>query len=102
MAGAAIDSTVWEAEVSHDTALFPKVRVIATLGPSPAPPWVFAETVPHTVRETVTRYLAEMHRDRQGAAALGAWGIAELRVVTDAFYNPIRRMDRWKSPLETT
>ena len=46
VAGAAIDSTVWEAEARDDTALFVKVRVIATPGPSPAPPWVFAATVP--------------------------------------------------------
>jgi hypothetical protein len=35
-----------------------------------------------------------MHRDGRGAAVLASWGIRELRVVTDDFYNPIRRMTR--------
>ena len=43
-----------------------------------------------------------MYRDYQGAAVLGMWGIQELRVVTDDFYNPIRRMMRATNELETS
>ena len=92
VAGAAIDSTVFEAEARHDPALLEKVRVIATLGPSPAPPWVFSTGVRHEVRTKVTRCLADMHRTPRGAAVLASWGIAELYAVSDAFYDSIRRM----------
>jgi len=102
VAGAAIDSTVLEAEVRSDPRLSTMVRTIATLGPSPAPPWVFGANVAHTVRETVTRCLAEMHRSEQGATVLGGWGIAELRPVTDAFYDTIRRMRHENHHLETS
>jgi phosphonate transport system substrate-binding protein len=101
VAGAAIDSTVLEAEARDDPASCAKVRAISTLGPSPAPPWVFAATVPHAVRQSVTRCLEEMHHNREGAAVLAGWGIAELRAVTDAFYNPIRRMRHEDHRLQT-
>lgn len=101
VAGAAIDSTVWEAEARKDASLREQVRAIATLGPSPAPPWVFGATVPAAVRETVTRCLSAMHLCERGAQVLGRWAIAELRVVTDGFYDPIRTMTRDSERLAT-
>lgn len=94
VAGAAIDSTVLDAEVRIHAGLRDGVRAIAVLGPSPAPPWVFSSKVPPETRRKVTRCLADMHRDRNGAAVLATWGIQELRVVTDDFYNPIRLATR--------
>lgn len=92
VAGAAIDSTVIEAEARNHPELLKKVRAIAVFGPSPAPPWVFSPKVSYATCTKVTRCLADMHRDRSGAAVLATWGIQELRVVTDDFYDPIRHM----------
>jgi phosphonate transport system substrate-binding protein len=94
VAAAAVDSTVLEAEVRRDPSLSRKVRVIETLGPSPAPPWVFSHAVSHTARVRIRRCLAHMHRTREGAAVLAGWGIGELRVVDDGAYDAIRRMAR--------
>lgn len=92
VAAAAIDSTVLEAELGRDPSLLQSVRAIATLGPSPAPPWVFSASTPRDLRAKVTRCLAGMHRTPGGAAVLARWGIVELRAVNDAEYDPIRRM----------
>jgi phosphonate transport system substrate-binding protein len=92
VAGAAIDSTVLEAEAREQPELLEKVRAVAVLGPSPAPPWVFSPNVSYETRAQVTRCLADMHRDRYGRAVLASWGIQELRVVSDDFYDPIRCM----------
>src|SRR5690606_31261473 len=90
----AIDTTVLEAELARDPALATMVRSIDTLGPSPAPPWIFSKAVPEALRGAVTRCLADMHRDVEGAQILGGWGIAELRPVEDADYDLIRSMTR--------
>lgn len=94
VAAAAVDTTVFDAEAQRDPGLRHKVRAIATLGPSPAPPWVFSGAVPETTRAEITGCLAAMHADADGAAILASWGIAEMRPVRDADYGPIRDMAR--------
>ncbi len=94
VAAAAVDSTVLEAEVRRDPALSRKVTVIETLGPSPAPPWVFSAAVAHTMRVKIRRCLSRMHHTQEGAAVLAGWGIGELRAIDDGAYDPIRRMAR--------
>jgi phosphonate transport system substrate-binding protein len=94
IAAAAVDSTVLEEEIARNPPLAGELKSIATLGPSPAPPWVFSGAVPQDVRDEVASCLADMHRDAHGAAILASWGIAELRRVADADYEPIRDMAR--------
>jgi phosphonate transport system substrate-binding protein len=94
IAAAAVDSTVLDVEAARNPALRRDLKVIATLGPSPAPPWVFSAGVPEHVRAEAESCLADMHRNAQGAAVLASWGIAELRPVVDMDYEPIRDMRR--------
>lgn len=92
--GAAIDSSVLEAELRSRPALTDQIRVVHTMGPSPSPPWVASTRVPARVRARVTDCLASMHRSVEGASILDSWGIARLQPVDDADYEPIRRMTR--------
>jgi phosphonate transport system substrate-binding protein len=92
VAAAAIDSTVFEAEVRWDPSYAHALRAIETLGPSPAPPWVLSAALPRATRVRIRGCLAHMHRTPEGAAILASWGIRELRVIGDGAYDPIRRM----------
>ena len=94
IAAASVDSTVLDVETARNPALGRELKIIATLGPSPAPPWVFSAGVPEHVRVEVESCLIDMHRNVEGAAILASWGIAELRRVVDADYDPIRDMGR--------
>jgi phosphonate transport system substrate-binding protein len=91
---AAIDSTVLEAEMRLAPALASELRTIATLGPSPAPPWVFSKGVPAGLRAEVRECLRDMSRDAEGRVVLESWGVSELRPVDDGAYDPIRAMAR--------
>lgn len=91
---AAIDSTVFEAEVRGNPSLARKVRAIETIGPSPAPPWVFSAAVPPETRVKIRDCLTHMHRVEAGASVLAGWGIREMRPIDDAAYDSIRHMAR--------
>jgi phosphonate transport system substrate-binding protein len=93
-AGAAIDSSVLEAELRARPDLAEKIRIMRTLGPSPSPPWVVSSRLPARLRAHLTDCLASLHRSPEGASILASWGIARLQPVDDAFYEPIRHMAR--------
>jgi phosphonate transport system substrate-binding protein len=93
-AAAAIDSTVLEAELARIPSLRRAFRVIDTLGPSPAPPWVISTRLPAASRLEIALALESMRQDPEGAAILGTWGISELRRVGAAHYDPMRDMMR--------
>lgn len=93
-AAAAIDSTVLEAELARLPNIARDFRVVHTLGPSPAPPWVMSSRLPSELKLRLTRCLSSMARDPDGAAILASWGIAELRQVHPADYDPMREMMR--------
>ncbi len=101
VAAAAIDTTVFDAEVRGKGRIAHEVRSVATLGPSPAPPWVLSRLVTEELRLEITRCLEEMHEDAAGAEILAGWGIAELRRVTDADYDAIRVMARVATKAKT-
>jgi phosphonate transport system substrate-binding protein len=94
VAAGAVDSTVFEAEARCNPTLTRTLRVIETMGPSPAPPWVFSTALPHALRAEIRDVLASVHRTAEGAALLASWGIRELRKVSDADYDSIRHMAR--------
>ena len=50
--------------------------------------------LPEELRLELARCLENMHGDPVGAEILAEWGIAELRRVSDADYDPIRLMAR--------
>jgi phosphonate transport system substrate-binding protein len=93
-AGAAIDSSVLEAEMRARPNLADEIRVVLTLGPSPSPPWVVSTQLPSRLRARLTDLLAGLHCSAEGRSILNSWGVARLQPVDDAFYEPIRRMAR--------
>ena len=93
-AGAAIDSSVLEAELRARPDLSGAIRVVLTLGPSPSPPWVVSTRLSARLRARLTDCLASLHCSRDGASILNSWGVARLQPVDDAFYEPIRHMAR--------
>jgi ABC-type phosphate/phosphonate transport system substrate-binding protein len=98
----AIDSTVLELELELRPQLAAVMRVIHTLGPSPAPPAVVSTKVPTELRRKLRRMLLTMHNDPCGERILGRAGIARFTSVSDADYNPIRRMARLAEGIRLT
>jgi phosphonate transport system substrate-binding protein len=104
---AAIDSIVLERELALSSTAAASVRVIATLGPSPAPPAVIHPSVPRSTRALVRDLLTTMHDDADGRAVLEAIGMVRFVAVSDGDYDPIRTTDaaasrvRWIVPRRT-
>lgn len=90
---AAIDSTVLEAELERFPELASRVRAITTVGPSPAPPWIFGPGAPDTLRECIRQCMTRMSDGEDGRRILGGWGIDRWLAVEDAHYDPIREMN---------
>jgi phosphonate transport system substrate-binding protein len=88
----AIDSTVLEAELHHQPAIKEQIRVVATLGPSPIPPWLILRQVPEKLRLAVRSVLLGMHRDRAGQSLLAAERVARFIPISDRWYDGIRQM----------
>jgi phosphonate transport system substrate-binding protein len=95
----AIDSTVLETELERQPELRSRLRIIETLGPSPAPPWVVARSLSRARREILRELLLGMHDDPEGLAILGAGRMAGFARVEDEDYDPIRRMARKAEPV---
>jgi len=90
----AIDSTVLEAELRRDPAIGEHIRVVATLGPSPIPPWLVLRSVPQEVRVALRSALLSMHLEPHSRALLAEAQIARFEHVDDRAYDAIRSMAR--------
>lgn len=88
----AIDSTFLEWELAHQPHIADQIRIIATLGPSPIPPWVILTAVPRAIRHPLRQLLLKMHEDADGRAILALGQLARFTAVTDQDYDPIRYM----------
>lgn len=88
----AVDSTVLETEIRRRPALGRALRVIETWGPSPAPPWVASRRLPAGLRSQLRGLMLGMHLDPAGRAILREARMRRFGKVSDADYNPIRRM----------
>lgn len=88
----AIDSTVLETELRNHPPLAAQLRVIASLGPSPIPPWVIQKSLPLRFKQAIRAVLLTMHTDPQGRVILAHAGITCFAPVRDRDYDPIRRM----------
>lgn len=91
---AAIDSTVLELEQERDGRIATDLRVIASLGPSPIPPFVISRRVDPGLRAALRAVLSEMHLDAAGRQVLERGKIRQLIVVADRAYDIIRQMAR--------
>lgn len=90
--GAAIDSTVLEWFALRRYRLMDQIRVIATLGPSPIPPWVISTRLSLELRSLLRELLLTMHLDRLGCDILNRGRLDRFVVGQDSQYDPIRRM----------
>jgi phosphonate transport system substrate-binding protein len=91
---AAIDSTVLELMSRRDPGLTDRLRVVATFGPSPIPPWVVRSTLPLGFRRAARSALLRAHRSPSGRRVLALIGQREFVSIEDPDYDPIREMDR--------
>jgi phosphonate transport system substrate-binding protein len=90
--GAAIDSTVLEWFALQRYDLMDQIRVIATLGPSPIPPWVISTRLSIELRNSVRGLLLTMHMDTLGRDILNRGRLGSFVGGQDSEYDPIRRM----------
>jgi phosphonate transport system substrate-binding protein len=89
---AAIDSTVLELLVAQQPALATTLRAIATLGPSPIPPWVIGTHLSEALRVALRDLLLGMHTDAEGQQILERALLARFTTIADDDYDPIRHM----------
>ena len=92
--GAAIDSTVLEWALGQNPEIAEQIRVVATFGPSPMPPWVISGTVSVSLRSELCALLLSMHRDRSGRRILARASLDRFVEARDHDYDPIRIMAR--------
>lgn len=90
----AIDSTVLDLALESEPGLSDELRVIETWGPSPMPPLVASDRVPAARRRALAAAIATMHHHPAGRDALAVGLVSRFAHVTDADYDPIRRMAR--------
>ncbi len=97
---AAIDSTVLEMAFRENPLIAERIRTIAVLGPSPAPPWVAHSSVSSNVQRALRRELLSVHKDPPGRRILEEAGILRFAPVSDQDYDPIRAMERVAASVE--
>jgi phosphonate transport system substrate-binding protein len=88
----AIDTTVLDWVLFKQPEVEARIRVIATIGPSPIPPWVVSTRLPEQVRSALRRTLFNMHEDTEGRSILTGGRIMRFIAARDNDYDPIRRM----------
>jgi phosphonate transport system substrate-binding protein len=89
----AIDSTVLEAELARNPEYAAHIESIATLGPSPMPPWIVRTDLPLDLRRRIQQALLNMHACADGAAILHSWGMSHFVASSDRDYDSLREMD---------
>lgn len=89
-----IDSTVLELELAQNPALAARLRVIATFGPSPIPPWVASAELDRELQLHLRETLTAMGTVAEGREILKQAGLARFAPVEDRDYDPIRQMAR--------
>jgi phosphonate transport system substrate-binding protein len=97
---AAIDSSVLELETASDPAIANELRTIATLGPSPAPPWVVHTSVPGELRQALRRAFVSMNKHPAGLEILRNGQLLGFAPVCDSDYHRMRDMDRIATPVK--
>jgi phosphonate transport system substrate-binding protein len=91
---AAIDSTVLDWLIARCPEAGCRIRTIATLGPSPIPPWVTSKRLPASLRAELRALLLSLHLEARGNAMLARAGFDRFVAAEDRDYDPIRRMAR--------
>jgi phosphonate transport system substrate-binding protein len=90
----AIDSTFLGWELAHRPEIGDQIRIIATLAPSPIPPWVVLKSIPIEMRQQLRRLLLGLHEEEHGRSILALGQLVGFTAVTDKDYDLIRHMAR--------
>ena len=90
----AIDSTVFETELRRWPELRSRVKVLATLGPSPIPPLVVSRLLAPQLIADMRDALLTMRGSARGRAVLAQGAMERFVPVDDRDYEPIRAMQR--------
>lgn len=99
---AAIDSTVLAQELRDSPWLAERLRVVAVLGPNPAPPLVASARLPTSVQSALRDALLAMHSDVGGRQLLGMFGLARFATARDADYDAISALVRGAEGVKLT
>lgn len=90
----ALDSTVLDMAIHQRSLLRERIRIIATWGPSPMPPWVIRKDLPTEIRQEIRQALWSMHQVEEGRKILEPGLIKRMDRVEDGDYDPIRTMEQ--------
>ena len=89
-----IDTTVLETEVRARPQLATQLRAVATLGPSPMPPWVASTRLAPALRQRLRDAQLALGTDAQSRVAFEQAEVQGFAAVDDDWYRPIRQMSR--------
>ncbi|HYG57204.1 MAG TPA: phosphate/phosphite/phosphonate ABC transporter substrate-binding protein [Symbiobacteriaceae bacterium] len=92
--GAAVDSLVYDQWAARNPELARKVKIIARSEAMPSPPIVASSRLDSSTREAFRQALLTMHQDPEGKLILAEMGIDQFAQLSDADYEPVRRMAR--------
>ena len=95
----AVDSTVLDLAFARDPALRRELRVVARLGPYPAPPLVVHRDLPRPERARLLAALTALPGHELGRRALALGRTLRFVPVRGADYDPILRAERLAAPL---
>lgn len=98
----AIDSTVLELALRDNPELGMEIRTLTTIGPLPTPPCVVSRALPAEVKASLRAALVTLHEHPSGRAALEAGRLLGFAPVSDADYEPIRRITRLAAGVSLT
>ena len=90
--GGAIDSLVYDQmtqQIPHYTQV---TRVIHRSPEFPSPPVVANPRLSASMKEKIQRFLLNLHQQQEGERILKTLGIDRFVLITDAAYEPLRRM----------
>jgi len=86
---AAIDSTLWDYELTLNPQQFHDLRIIDTIGPFPGPPIAAHVSLPESRRQQLTQILINMHHDPEGRRILDSSRISHFLPVEDEQYRQL-------------
>jgi ABC-type phosphate/phosphonate transport system substrate-binding protein len=87
-----VDSTMLELALGADPGLNAQLRSVSALGPYPAPPVAIARNLPATTKAALRAALIALGDHSAGRAALDSGRLLGFVPVSDADYEPIRKI----------
>jgi ABC-type phosphate/phosphonate transport system substrate-binding protein len=87
---AAVDSMVYDLLSPRRSGLQRDLRILARLGPFPAPAWITHRGFPPARKQSLKAVLLQLHARPEGRAVLAHAGLSHFVPVTDAHFQPLR------------